>query len=154
MNISAKRSPGEQGGHRQEGRLLKSRRGFGYNAHMARARPRNTPAKELIGNEVCTEAALSFPRGTDVQFLRFVSNALGSIHCGIFFLAQAGVGIYVIRVYEIVGCAIGLRIGSADCPRGLRSLRFVTMRRPICLLGVKACIKRVIVNDREWREPS
>ena len=54
-------------GKREEaGGPLKSRRGFGFRARQARARPSNTSFRELLSNERYMEAVLEFLKDTRV----------------------------------------------------------------------------------------
>ena len=62
-NISGKRKTGRLKGQRS-GHILKSRRGFGFSVHTAKARPSNTAVRGPSGNEASTEVVLSFLRGT------------------------------------------------------------------------------------------
>ena len=59
--------PGGRGGGKQYGHPQGSRRVFGYNVREAQARSSNTTVRELMGHDACTEAILSFLRGTDIE---------------------------------------------------------------------------------------
>ena len=49
------------GGRAQAEHQLKSRKGFGYRARQARARPSNTSIRDLLSDDQFTKAVLVFP---------------------------------------------------------------------------------------------
>ena len=54
---------GKRGGHATD---FKSRKGFGYRVKEAKARPSNTPIRELLSDDRYTEAVLAFLKATKV----------------------------------------------------------------------------------------